>query len=171
MSEHEHNAKPEPTPVDFDELFPGRFLKAGLFRVRPLTLRITAVDVEALPDDKGGERRRGIISFKQTDMQLVLNRTNGECLKAMFGARVQDWIGKRVTFACEQDRFGNELVDAIRIVGSPDLTKPVEVLIKMPHKKPRARKLAVTSASNTTPNQDDVPADVPEPIDDKDVPF
>ena len=83
-------------PVDYDELFPGRFLKAGLFRGRAVTLRITDVDVEPLPQDKGGDKMRGIITFAGTDKQLVLNSTNGQCIRAMFGKGVREWIGKRV---------------------------------------------------------------------------
>ena len=148
MSEHGQTARKK--PVDFDELYPGRFLKAGLFRERPVTLRIRDVDTEPLPNDKGGERVRGILSFDKTEMQLVLNRTNGLCLRAMFGARVADWIGKRVTFACEQDKFGRDTVDAIRIVGSPDIAGPVEVQIVMPKKAPKVRRLVVTGAGPAT---------------------
>jgi hypothetical protein len=134
-------------PVDYDELFPGRFLKAGLFKGKPATLTIVGVELEELPQDNGGTRTRGILSFKQTPKQLVLNRTNGECIKAMFGKRIQDWIGKHVTFAPEQAKFGRETVDAVRVVGSPDLERDIEAEIRLPRRKPQSRRLVVTSGS------------------------
>lgn len=142
MSEHTNERK---KPVDYDELFPGRFVKAGLFKARPGTLTIAAVDVEPLPQDDGTERMRGVISFRGTPKQWVLNSTNGQCLRAMFGKHLPDWIGKRVTLACEQDRFGRETVDAIRVQGSPDIAAAIEIEIKLPRRKPRTRHLERTT--------------------------
>lgn len=136
--EHE---KPAKKPVDYDELFPGRFLKAGLLKGRVVTVTISAVDQEELPQDNGKYRIRGIISFGESKMQMVLNSTNGQCLREMFGKRVQEWVGKRVMLCPEQDRFGGKLVDAIRIYGSPDLTDDVTVEINLPRRRSKPRVL------------------------------
>lgn len=109
-------------PIDYDELFPNRFLKAGLFAARPLTLAIAAVDTEELPADDGGVKIKGVVTFAGTDKQLILNRTNAETIRAMFGRTLADWVGKRITFASEKDKLKGKEVDAIRIVGSPDLS-------------------------------------------------
>lgn len=155
-------------PVDYDELFPGRFLKAGQFKGKSVTLTIKDVELESLPQDNGKERDRGIISFNETKLQIVLNSTNGQCFRAMFGRKPPDWIGKRVTLAPEKDRFGKEVVDAIRVQGSPDITAPIEVEIRLPRKKPKARKLIPTgakpgSAPVSAPVDLDAPADEFEP--------
>lgn len=136
-------------PDTFSELYPGRFLKADLLKDRAVTLTIQKVFVEVMPDDKtGGEKDRGIICFKETPMQLALNRTNGECLKAMFGKKVPNWVGKRVTFVPETAKFGKDDVDAIRIKGSPSLTHSVDVEIKMPKRKPVKRTLVPTGKAD-----------------------
>jgi hypothetical protein len=132
-------------PVDYDQLFPGRFLKAGLLGGKAVTLEIVDVDVEALPQDNGKDRVRGVISFRGTDKQLVLNSTNGQCFRAMFGKRVPDWIGKRVTLRPDRDRFGGKVVDCIRIAGSPDIAEALEVEIALPRKKPRMVRLEKTT--------------------------
>lgn len=150
MSEHARQKK----PVDYDELFPGRFLKAGLFNGKAVTLTIADVDAEPLPQDNGKDRTRGVLTFRETDKQLVLNSTNGQCIRAMFGRKVPDWIGKRVTFVPERDRFGREVVDAIRIAGSPDLSAPIDAEIRMPRKKPKFRKLEVTGKRQSAPRND-----------------
>ncbi len=135
-------------PTNYDELFPGRFLKAGLLQGRPATVTISDVELELLPSDKGKDRDRGVLSFKGKTMQLVLNSTNGQCIKAMFGKSVQAWVGKRITLVPETAKFGGETVDAIRIKGSPDIEKDIEVEIRMPRKKPRTRKLVRTVVGN-----------------------
>ncbi len=132
-------------PDHWDELYAGRFLKAGLLKDKPVTLTINKVHVETMPDEKSnGEKDRGIISFKETPMQMALNRTNGECLKAMFGKKVQSWVGRKVTLVPEVAKFGKDDVDAIRIKGSPELTQNIEIEIKMPKRKPQKRTLVPT---------------------------
>lgn len=131
-------------PTDYDQLFPGRFLKAGLFQGKPVTMTITGVELEALPQERGPDKPRGVISFRETPMQLVLNSTNGQCLAAMFGRKVQEWVGRKVTLSPEEDAFGKDRVPCIRVKGSPEIEQQIEVEIKLPRKKPRKRTLVPT---------------------------
>lgn len=124
---------------DFDQLFPGRFLKAGQLLGQKVTVTIADIDVETLPAEKG-DVSKGIVSLKGKDAQWVLNRTNAECLKAMFGRVVADWIGKRVTLHGEMVRnpdredTANKTVLAIRVYGSPDITHDITFRLKLPKK-------------------------------------
>ncbi len=120
-----------PTPVDWDELYPGRFIKASEFKGKQVTLRITAVRIEELIGDKGPQIK-GVISFHKTEKQWAINRTNGECVKAMFGSKVQAWVGKRVTlFPALHDGE-----PCIRVWGSPDIKEDFDVLVSLPRKRP-----------------------------------
>jgi hypothetical protein len=92
MGEHTGATKPI---LDYDQLFPGEFLKAGLFRAKPVTLTVTTIETRDLPTDKGGEKTRGIIGFRETKMKLVLVKTNGECINAMFG--FDDTVSKHIS--------------------------------------------------------------------------
>lgn len=153
MSEHSSGGARK--PVDYDELFPGRFLKAGLLNGRDITLTIASIDTEFLPQDDGKQKSKGVITFEKTDKQICLNSTNGQCLKAMFGRRVQEWVGKRITLRAEQDNFGSKKVDAIRIAGSPDIAAPITVEIVLPRRKAKQRRLEVTGAKpKQAPKQD-----------------
>lgn len=118
-------------PVDWDQLYPGRFMKAGEFNGRRVTLKITAVDLEELEGDKG-KQVKGVVAFERTDKQWALNKTNGICLKEMFGRKVQDWVGKRVTLFADQ--WDGE--ECIRVWGSPDLSGDREIIIQLPRKRP-----------------------------------
>lgn len=115
---------------DYDELFPGRFIKAGLLKGKSVTVTIADVVLEELPDKKG-KRNRGVVSFVGKKMELVLNKTNGECLKGMFGRRTGAWIGKRITlFPTMVDAFGRKKL-AIRILGSPDIPKDMSIHLSL----------------------------------------
>lgn len=156
--------------LDYDQLFPGRFIKSGEFQGRDVTLTIKGIRLEELPQDKGGERAKGIVAFEGTKKEWVLNRTNGECLKAMWGRDTGEWIGKRVTLfpAPFQSSFGDATTDTcIRVRGSPDLTADMRIEIRLPRKKPiqvtmRATgKQAVKPAPKPAPVPPAVPAHDP----------
>lgn len=126
--------------LDYDQLFPGRFIKAGDLAGRDVTVTISAIDLEDLPQEKGGDKAKGIISFAKTKKKLVLNRTNGECIKAMFGRDTGEWIGKRITLYPAD--FNGDL--CIRIKGSPDIDAPVTFELKLPRKKPQPKTMLKT---------------------------
>ena len=130
--------------MDYDQLFPGRFMKAGEFRGRDVTLTISVIELEDLPQDGGKNKTKGIIGFKETKKGLVLNRTNGECLKALFGRDTDAWIGKRVTLFPSE--WNGE--PAIRVKGSPELTKPMAIEVKLPKRRPIPMVLVPTGKAN-----------------------
>lgn len=120
-----------PTPVDWDDLYPGRFIKATDFKGKQITLRISDVRIEELIGDKG-KQVKGVISFEKTEKQWCINKTNGICVKAMFGSKVQQWVGKRVTL------FAGVHNDApcIRVWGSPDIDNDFDLVVQLPRKFP-----------------------------------
>ena len=116
-------------PVDVDDLFPGRFLKAGQLRDAKPVVTISAVDLAELPDEKtGGTIIRGALSFQEMKYQMVINKTNMLCLRAMFGRDLTKWVGRKVALFAGKHRGE----PAIRIWGSPELREPIEVAIKLP---------------------------------------
>lgn len=119
-------------PLHYDELYPGRFLKPGELQGRKITLTITSIDMEEL-EGEDGKKMKGIFSFKETSRQLPWNKTNGICMREMFGVEVQAvWVGKRITiFATEWS--GDEV---IRIWGSPDIDRDINVTVALPRRKP-----------------------------------
>ena len=118
-------------PVDFDELYPGRFLKAGELQGKQVTLAISSVDLDELEGD-AGKKIKGVISFEKTPKQLCLNKTNGICIRSMFGRKLADWVGKRITLFPSQ--WNGD--DCIRIWGSPDIDKDEDITVQLPRKRP-----------------------------------
>jgi hypothetical protein len=119
-------------PTNYDELYPGRFLKAGLLKGQKVTLTIKDVDLEQLEDNTGKPKGKAIISFVERPMEMVACKTNGLCIKAMFGKELRDWVGKRITLF--QGQWNGE--ECIRIWGSPDIKDQFDVSIELPRRKP-----------------------------------
>lgn len=117
-------------PVDWDELYPGRFVKAGELGDRRVTVTIRDVTLEELIGEDG-TRQRGVVSFDETPKQLVLNKTNGICLRELFGRKLPEWIGKRVTLFAGQ--WNGE--PCVRVWGSPDIDADRQVEIRLPRRK------------------------------------
>lgn len=146
---------------DYDELFPNRFLKSGLFKGKQHTLTIVRIVLEEM-EDKKGKRNKAIVSFQETPKQLVLNKTNGECLKGMFGRDVSKWVGKRVTFyPAMVEAFGEE-TQAIRVRGSPDITGDMEVACNLGQKQ-RTMKMTRTATAAPKAAAPAAPAAPPQP--------
>lgn len=62
------------------------------------------------------------VAFTGARRWMRLNRTNIECLKAMFGQLTADWVGKRVILVAEQVRsVDGGQTEGLRIYGSPDM--------------------------------------------------
>lgn len=137
--------------LSYDQLFPSRFIKAGEFGGKPVTLTITAVEMEELEKEDGTEKNAPIVSFKETKRQWVLIKTNAQCLLAMWGPNTDDWVGKRVTLFPERDASG--LSDSglcIRVKGSPDIDGPIVASIKLPRRKAQSRKLVKTGGNTAS---------------------
>jgi hypothetical protein len=121
----------------FDSLYPGRFLKAGMFNGQPVTYTIKSIQHDEIEGEKGTEQKV-VLTFQETPFEHVLPKINAVAIKAMFGAQVQEWIGKRVTF------YGTTAImpfpkkkdePCIRVFGSPDITADVRCEWTPPRRK------------------------------------
>lgn len=142
-------------PVDYDELYPGRFIKAGELKGKKVTLTIDTVELEGLVGDDGKEKPKAIVGFRETEKKLVTCKTNGLCMREMFGRHLPDWIGKRVTIF--PDTWNGE--PCIRIWGSPDIERDIKVTVTLPRRRPFDKvmhKIAPKGAANdSTPAEPD----------------
>lgn len=119
-------------PSVYDELYPGRFIKAGELLGKKVTLTIEDVDLEELEGDDRKKQAKAIISFRETQKKLVACKTNGLCLREMFGRQLHDWIGKRITLF--EDSWNGE--PCTRIWGSPDIEADKDVELSLPRRRP-----------------------------------
>lgn len=150
--------------LTFDQLFPGRFIKAGEMHGKPVTLTIKSVYLDNLEGDDGREQQQGVITFEEIAREWALNKTNGLCLRAMFGSDTDGWLHKRITLYPEPDTTGmSESGVCLRVQGSPDIEKTVIIDLKLPRRKAVKRKLQKTVAGKgATPAFDAVTGEVAE---------
>ena len=111
--------------MNYEAMFPSRFLKAADLQGKEHTLKIGGIKLEKMPDGK----TKGILTFEGTDKEWLLNRSNAESLKLMWGIETNDWLHKRVTlYTRTVDAFG-EQVPAVRVKGSPDIEKAMTATV------------------------------------------
>jgi hypothetical protein len=127
---------------NYDELYPGRFLKSGEVAHNPV-YTIKEVYLDKLENDKGRDEPKGVISFEEIDQELTLNKTKGECLKGIFGKTIPEWIGKRVQLIVYPETFGKEKVDAVGIGGSPDID--ADVTVHVTYRRRKAKTFVIKS--------------------------
>jgi hypothetical protein len=128
--------------VNYDQRHPSRFIKAGEFGGKPVTLTITSVVMEDIESEDGSVKASPIVSFRETKRLWRMNTTNDQSVSAMFGGDDEGWVGKRVTLVPEDDPSGlSDSGKCIRVKGSPDIKSPIEVTIKLPRRKPQKRRL------------------------------
>lgn len=120
-----------PKPTMYDQLYPGRFIKAGELLGKKVTLTIADIELEDLQGDDG-TKTKCIISFNETPKKLVACKTNGLCIKEMFGKELAAWRGKRITLF--EDVWNDE--PCTRIWGSPDIDEEFEVTVSLPRRRP-----------------------------------
>ncbi len=121
-------AEREWEPRSWEELFPGRFLKHSHVGAG------TEVTIERVynttVDDKLAQVARiaPVQGIEQQDWGL--NKTNGLCLRAMFGDTIRDWFGKRVYLHESTVEHGREKgKPCIRIAASRDIPSDVKAVI------------------------------------------
>src|SRR5258708_37310191 len=134
--------------MNYEKLFPGRFIKSADFDGKDVNLVIVAVRAEDIED-----KPKAVMTFEHTKKEMVLCRTNAEALKLMWGPETNNWVGKRVTLfpAVIKDPFGDGEITAIRVRGSPDLKEPASATIQ------RGRKTIKVAVRPTGPQQKQAP--------------
>lgn len=97
-------------------------------------LTVASVELHELEGSKGLETK-GVLTFEGERQHMTLNKTNGICLREMFGRVPYKWVGHRFAiYASATGGFDGE--PCIRIWGSPELTEDLVVTIELPRKKP-----------------------------------
>ncbi len=125
----ERKETPEWEPDNYDRLFPGVFLKCGHLGGKPTELLVERVFVKMID-----EKPAAIIQYAPvpgiTQVRLGLNKTNGLCLKQMFGPLMADWKGKRFVVHQSAVEHGRERgKPCIRVCASPDIPRDVTCVI------------------------------------------
>src|SRR5262245_5578917 len=96
--------------MNYDEMYPGRYLKPGDLSGREARVTINDVTTELV----GGERKN-IMAFAGKNKQLVLNKTNANTIMRAYGKETDGWIGKELILFATTVDFRGESVPGIRV--------------------------------------------------------
>ena len=96
--------------MNFDQLYPSKFLRASDLGGAPLTVTIGGITRENV----GGEPK-AIITFASGEKPFIANKTNGNTLCKLFGKETANWIGKQIVLVPTEVDFRGDMVEAIRI--------------------------------------------------------
>lgn len=141
--------------------FLGEYISAAELVGKTFTGTISKVTLEkveslkATDDDGAGKMKdKVIVYFKESKSGRgwLLNRTNCEALKALWGRETDAWLGKHVTLFAQQVRVGKKMEPGIRVKGSPDLTESLTFELKLPRKKAVLTTLVPTAKTNGNGN-------------------
>lgn len=152
---------------DYRKLFTGKYLASPDLGQGEPTVEIARITCEVVKDEeKKTERERWIAFFKGKDKGMLLNRSNSILIAAICKSdKTEDWIGHSITIGVRKVKMGGDLVDGLRVIGSPELTAPLVVVLKLPRKKPVDWELKPTGKPSAgkppspAPKQDTPPAD------------
>lgn len=123
----------------YKTLFTGKYLASPDLGKNEPTVKVERIVSELVKDEeKKTERYRWIVFFVGKEKGMLLNRSNAILLAALCKSdKTEDWIGHSFTIGVRPVKMGGETVDGLRVVGSPELSQPLQVEIKLPRKKPQ----------------------------------
>lgn len=149
--------------------FLGEFISAAeLAGKPPVTLTVNKVTLEkvesmkATDDEGGGKLKDKVVVYfaeSKSGRGWLLNRTNAEALKELWGRETDNWLGHKVTLHAVNVRVGKKMEPGIRVKGSPELTEARQFELKLPRKKPILTTLLPTGKPAPTPTPEAEPAE------------
>ena len=102
---------------DYRSMYDRNYLYAFDLCGRDVTVTIASVKAATVKDSEGKDQKKPIIHFAEGREKrgLVLCKTNGATIAALYGNNTDKWIGKRISlFPTTTSAFG-KVVECIRI--------------------------------------------------------
>jgi hypothetical protein len=101
--------------VNVNDVYGGKYLNAKkvtsekLWR-KPLTISLVELEeFKKLNEDTDETEDKLVVSFKETEYGLILNKTNANTLAEMYGDESDDWIGHKVSFQKVKTSMGDSV--------------------------------------------------------------
>jgi hypothetical protein len=103
-----------PVNTTYDEAFPSKWIKStDIPEGKNLVLTITDVDFEPVGQDR---EMKLVLRFReQEDKGLVINKTNAETLRSLFGNDPNACIGQRIALFAQPVSFAGKMTIGVRI--------------------------------------------------------
>ena len=99
---------------DYRKMYDKDYLGAWDIEGKDFTLKIREVKQGDL-QSAGGKSKRPVVMFDGAEKGLVLNKTNGKTIAALYGTKTEAWVGKSITIYATKTQMAGEEVDCIRV--------------------------------------------------------
>jgi hypothetical protein len=121
----------------------------------PLTVTIKSASLEELGEDKD---EKIVVTFKELDRGLVLNRTNADYISMICESDdTEDWPGTRLGLFVQPVSFKGKLVDSIRVTKPQHLKAADDMVKTTAAKAPRKQKAVAAAAAPDDDMDDEIP--------------
>lgn len=98
-----------------DELmFPSEFLTHVDLKGRAVPVTIASLNIDDLRT-RQGKTRKVVAKLAGKEKKFVMNKTNCKRIAEVYGNQAKAWVGKVIVIKPDKDRFGNDVVDCIRV--------------------------------------------------------
>lgn len=106
---------------DYRSMYDRLYVAAWELNNKDVTVTISKVVGGDLIAEGGRKSKRPIIHFVGKDKAMVINRTNGRTIAAMYGVKTEEWVGKRITLYVSMTRNpdGGGQIECIRVRPTP----------------------------------------------------
>ncbi len=106
--------------MDWRAMFEGKYLGAWNLidadgNRRDVTVTIEAVAAELIVGEGGKKNKKPVLRFVGKDLPMVIGKTVGKTIAAMYGNDTKTWLGKRITLYPATTEVGGETKDCIRV--------------------------------------------------------
>ena len=106
--------------MNIDQAFPSNFIKASDLQGRDVPLTMREVKFEKVGDDE----QKPVLYFQGTGKGMVLNKTNANTIKQIYGAETAAWGGQQIVLYPMKVEFKGDLVDAVRCKAVAGILQP-----------------------------------------------
>ena len=105
--------------MNIDQAFPSDYVKAADLKGQDVPVVMREVTFEKVGDDQ-----KPVLYFQGAQKGMVLNKTNANTIKDMYGAETAAWIGQTIVLFPMKVDFQGRLVDAIRCKAVVGVVQP-----------------------------------------------
>lgn len=80
--------------------------------------------IKAVKPYKFDDGAKLVVSFKESDKDLICNKTNASAIARSYGDDTDDWLDKKIQLYKAETEFKGDIVDCVRVQGPRSKSAP-----------------------------------------------
>lgn len=153
-----------------NDVYPSKFLCAADLKGQAKTVNVEFVETGIVGQGEDAKTQL-LVTFREYEKQLGLNKTNATAIANLFGDDTDDWVGESLVLFPTKVDFGGRMVDAIRVDERQSRTLLQAKLKAQKAAGPRKNKAGVQTFTQAELDAEIGPEPARSPGEDDDIPF